>query len=93
MPKLPEIITNRIMRYLSHPKAYSVYNITTPTDIGVIIRPNDKVFWARNISNPTMEEFYEICAMGMYGCINTKFNLFFRYNLKINFMSISIEIQ
>ena len=37
-----------------------MYRITTPTDIGVIIRANDKVFWARNSSNPIMEEFYEI---------------------------------
>ena len=29
----------------------------------------------------------------MYGCINTKFNIFLRYNLKINFMSIYIKIK
>ena len=45
------------MRYVLHPIVGIMYRITTPTDIGVIIRANDKVFWARNSSNPTMEEF------------------------------------
>ena len=60
MTILPEIITNKIMCYVSHPIANKMYRITTPTDIGVIIRANDKVFWARNSSNPTMEEVYKI---------------------------------
>ena len=76
MTILPEIKTNKIMSYVSHPIADIMYRITTPTDIGVIIRANDKVFWARNSSNPTIDESYEFVAMCMYGCIHTKFKIF-----------------
>ena len=48
------------MRYVSHPIADTMQSMKTPTDIGVIIRANDMVFWARNSSNPTMEVAYEI---------------------------------
>ena len=41
----------------------------TSIEIGVIIRGNDKVFWALNSSNPTMEDFDEFVSMSMYGCI------------------------
>ena len=60
MTILPETITNKVMSYVSHPIADRLYRITTPTGIGVINRANDKVFWARNSSNPTMEDVYEI---------------------------------
>ena len=30
-----------------------------PTELGVIIRANHKILWARNNSNPTMEEYYD----------------------------------
>ena len=90
---LPEIQTNKKMRYVSHPIADIMYRITTPTDIGVIIRANDKVFWARNSSNPTMEAslFLKIVSMRMYGCINTKFKILLRYIFKINCMSTVTE--
>ena len=48
------------MSYVAHPIVDIMSRITTPFYIGVIIRANDKVFWARNSSNPTMEEFSEI---------------------------------
>ena len=48
------------MRYVPHPVADKRYFIFTPTDIGVIIRTNDKVFLARNSSNPTMEDVYDM---------------------------------
>ena len=75
MTILPEIITNRILRYVSHPIVDILYRISTLTDIGAILRANDKVFWARNSSNPTMEDLYEFVPMSMYGCINVKFNI------------------
>ena len=94
MTLLPEIITNKIMRYVSHPIADIMYRITTPTDIGVIIRANNKVFWARSSSNPTMDFVcFKIVSMRMYGCIYTKSKIFLEYNFKINFMSIYINIE
>ena len=60
MTLLPEVKTNKIFRYVSHPIAVLMYNITTPTDIGVLIRANNKVFWARNRSNPTIDRFDKI---------------------------------
>ena len=57
MTILPEILNNKNMSYVSHPIADIMYRITTPTDIGVIIRANDKVFWARNSSNPNYGRF------------------------------------
>ena len=60
MTILFKMIINKIMSYVSHPIVGIMYSLTTPTDIGVIIRANDKVFWARNSSNPTMEESYKI---------------------------------
>ena len=95
MAILPKIKTNKIMRYVPHPIADITYHLTTPTDIGVIIRANDKVFWARNSSNPTMEDlfFFEILSMRMYGCTKYEVKHVCIYNLKINFMSIYIQIK
>ena len=62
MTLLSEIMTSKTMSYVSHPIADIMYRITTQTDIGAIFRANDKVFWARNSSNPAMEELYEIRA-------------------------------
>ena len=72
MTVLLAIVTNKIIGYVSHPKADIMYCIFTSIDIGVIIRANDKVFWALNSSNPTMEDFYEFVSMSMYGCIYIK---------------------
>ena len=91
---IPKIITNQRMRYVSHSIVDIMYHILTSTDICVIIRANDKVFWARNSSNPIMAcLFYELVSMSIYGCIHSKFNEFLRYFLKINVMGISIEIK
>ena len=69
-----EIITNKILRYVSHPIVNIMYRISTSTDIGAILRANDKVFWARNSSKSTMKDVYEFVPINMNGCIHVKFN-------------------
>ena len=93
MTILLEILINKIIGYVSHPVVDTMYCTFTATDLGVISRVNDKVFWALNSSNPTMKDFAESVSMSMYGCINMKFNTLLRNTLKINSMSISIEIK
>ena len=68
------IITNKILRYVSHPIVNIMYRISTSTDIGAILRANDKVFWARNSSKSTMKDLYEFVSISMNGCIHVKFN-------------------
>ena len=57
---LLEIIINRIMRYVSHPLSNKTRPNFLPTDLGVIIRVNHKVFWARNTRNPTIADCCEV---------------------------------
>ena len=61
-----EIIINKIMSYVSHPIVDIMYRTTTLIAIDVIIRANDKVFWARNSSNPTRKIFMKLVSMRMY---------------------------
>ena len=41
---------------------YSISNGTyaLPTDLGLIIRVNDRAYWARSAGNPTIDDYYEI---------------------------------
>ena len=48
------------MRYVSHPIADLMRPKSLPTDLGVIIRVNHKVFWARNTRNPTIADYCEV---------------------------------
>ena len=65
------------MRYSAHPIVDVMYRIITSTDSGEIIRENDKVFWARNSRNTTMEVcvFFKIRVYYHVGCIDNKFNI------------------
>ena len=81
------------MRYRSHPIVDIMYLLLTTTDKYVKIRANDKDFWARNSSNPTMDVFYDFVSMSMSGCINIKLNKVLRNSLTMNFMNIPIEIK
>ena len=45
---------------VSHPLAYLKRPNFIPTVLGVIIRAASKVFWARNTSNQTIHNYYDI---------------------------------
>ena len=45
---------------VSHPLAYLMRPNFIPTDLGVIIRAASKVVWARNTSNQTIHNYYDI---------------------------------
>ncbi len=59
MQPLPDIIVKHIMRFVSHPLADIMRPNFEPTELGVIINAKHEIFWARNNSNPTMEEYYD----------------------------------
>ena len=59
MQELPKTVINKIMFCVSHPLADIMRPNFEPTELGVIISANHKVCWARNNSNPTMEEYYD----------------------------------
>ena len=57
------MIINKLMVYVSRPLADLMrpyYFYKKKTDLGVKIRANWKVFVARNTSNPTIDEYYEV---------------------------------
>ena len=60
MTVLPEIIINKIIRYVSHPIANIIRHICSPTYLGNTIHVKDKVFWSRNTGNPTIKDYQEI---------------------------------
>ena len=61
-----------IIRYVSHPIVDIMYRISTPTDIGVIIRTNDKDSGLATVAIQLWKMFKKFVSMRMYGCRNMK---------------------